>query len=455
MNPCYVWIALLYASTILPAAADDGNAEPAQAACSGQITYKSDTDDAYKYLESQQRDIYTQNPNLADPYSRAQLNSPRAAATFAQLKAIASKACPDPTRRSTCALDPVMVDRMEQELACLTLPTRFESPFVFSLINIEADELNKIRLKLYPNSPETKFGSLPTGTIDAQAILPPKSAEPLVIVNRDIFFFTGALSKSIVDAIPIIQGKWVELDTSQQGLRKRLHDHPYIVHNFADAMSRLVRGGSSAGAIEVTLDEDHNHLHARLVGGMDMFLIAHEEAHVILGHTSEQGVQFQLAGSHRRTPPIPVSHRQNLILVPGSPAGGTTTTLTAEMRTREQELAADALGFKLLIWSLEEEGDPISVMVAAAAPQMVFRVLDAANSFGAEAGGWTFSDANHPVAADRIKALDPVFADMAKFSEPLKEADFRVAFDASFKELLAEADPLIRQNLGLPPKSPK
>ena len=108
-----------------------------------------------------------------------------------------------------------------------------------------------------------------------------------------------------------------------------------------------------------------------------------------------------------------------------------------------------------MIWSEEEEGDPIGEMLAAGAPHMVFRVLDAANAYGSEAGGWTFSDANHPSAADRIKALAPVFDEVAKTSEPLREVDFRIPFDAAFNVLLAEADPQIRQDLGLPPKKTK
>src|SRR5258708_6040769 len=138
----------------------------------------------------------------------------------------------------------------------------------------------------------TRFGSLPTGTFDAQAILPPGSKVPLVILNRDIFFFTGALSKAIADSIPITTGKTVGLDYSETGIRERLRNHSYIVNNFADAMSRLVQEGSSAGAIEVTLDEDHNHLHARLVTAMDSFLISHEQAHVILGHVSDWSLEF-------------------------------------------------------------------------------------------------------------------------------------------------------------------
>jgi len=260
---------------------------------------------------------------------------------------------------------------------------------------------------------------------------PPGSKAPLVILNRDIFFFTGALSKAIADSIPITMGEAVQLDYSEPGIRRRLHDHPYIVHNFADAISRLVREGSSAGAIEVTLDESHNHIHARLVTAMDLFLISHEEAHVILGHVSDQSVAFRLAGSQSkgtsaRAMKLALPKGQILSLKPNSPANGPSTTLEAELRTRDQEFQADALGFKLLIWSEEEERDPVAEMVAAAAPHMVFRVLDAANAYGSEAGGWTFSDANHPSAADRIKALSPVFDEVAKASEPLREVDFRI-----------------------------
>jgi hypothetical protein len=222
----------------------------------------------------------------------------------------------------------------------------------------------------------------------------------------------------------------------------------------------LVREGSSAGAIEVTLDENHNHMHARLLGAMDQFLISHEEAHVILGHVNDKSVEFRLAGSHGKEPAahdlkLGAPKTQILSLPPSNAADGSPGILKAELRTREQEFQADALGFKLMIWSEEQGGDPVAEMMAGAAPHMVFRVLDTANAYGNEAGGWTFSDANHPTAGDRIKALSPVFDEVAKTSEPLREVDFRIPFDAAFKVLLEEADPQIRQNLGLQPKKIK
>jgi len=432
-------------------------AAPVGAACPQQITYLSDAPgDPYRYLEDQQRQVYDENPGLADPYSLAELKTPRAVANFAELKRRALEACPKGKPRSSCALDPDLVDKLFGSIECITLPTRFESPLFASLIALDSEAVDKVRLTRYPKSPATRFGSLPTGSFDAQAIHPPGSTLPLVILNRDIFFFTGALSKALSDAIPIAEGPMVALDYSEDGIRKRLRATPYIVHNFADAMSRLVREGSSNGAMEITLDETHNHLHARLVTAMDLFLLAHEQAHIVLGHVSDKSVAFRLAGGRASAHSVPAVRRgARTRTVPAGASRQPATSLQAALRTREQEYEADALGLKLLMWSRHEDGDPIAEMVAGAAPHMMFRVLDAANAYGAEAGGWTFGDANHPSAADRIAALAPVFDGLAAESDVLRQVDFRIMFDAAFKVLLEEADPEIRRNLGLAPRAKK
>ena len=459
----YIVLILLASLSMLPAGATANSLQkkpiPQKDPCSGQIKYQSDVDSAYKYLEDVQRQIYTENPDLTDPYSREELNSPRAVASFADLKKRALKACPDPSKRETCALDPIAVDALMSTLPCLTLPTRFESPLFFYGISIYMSELTKVRASRFPTSSAARFGSLPTGTINAQAILPRDSRDPLVILNRDIFFFTGALSKSISDAIPISKDEVVKLDHSEEGIRKRLHDNPYIVANFADAMSRIVVAGSSFGANEATLDEDHNHIHARLVSAMDMFIIAHEEAHVILGHVSDKSAAFHLAGNaqnKRALPRMPAPQRSNSkenLQQSRKQVNDTATTLKTQLRTQKQELEADALGFKLLMWSERNGDDPVGEMMAAAAPHLVFRILDAVDTYGREVGGWGFSDANHPPAADRVNALSPVFDEIAKENELLRQVDFRTPFGVALKVLLTEADTQIRQNLGLPPKS--
>jgi hypothetical protein len=94
--------------------------------CASQITYQSDKDDAYKYLENLQRQIYTENPQLTDPYSR-EVNKPRYEASFAELKARAIKACPDPSKRAPCALDLDVVVVAIQSAASVREPCGFET----------------------------------------------------------------------------------------------------------------------------------------------------------------------------------------------------------------------------------------------------------------------------------------------------------------------------------------
>src|SRR4051794_40037494 len=113
-------VALLCVFNTLSIWAIANGAEPVPGTCGTQITYQSDTDTAYTYLENEQRQIYTQNPDLTDPYSRAELESPRSIATFAELKARALEACPDPALRGQCALDPDMVDQLMRAIPCLT-----------------------------------------------------------------------------------------------------------------------------------------------------------------------------------------------------------------------------------------------------------------------------------------------------------------------------------------------
>lgn len=408
------------------------------ASCPDQLHYLSDSDAGYRYLESRQREIYDAFPSLADPFSRALMNAPKSITTFSDLAAYLDKQGCD-AHGKNCIGDAKVSAQLLKDIECKDLPTRFESPMFIELIDIYMTELGAEQKRDYPQSKSARFGSLPTGTIDAQAMLPPGVSQPVVILNRDIFFFTGAFSKSVSDAIPIhsVNGM-IDIQYSKEAIEQRLREHPYIVANFADAMVHMLQFGTSAGAQEVTLDADHNRLHARLVVGMDEFIIAHEDSHVILGHVSNDTVSFAF-GAALAKPTQSAS----------TPAVDTSVVL--QTRTREQEFQADATGYRLLIKTIADrkpKPNPVDVMIAAAAPEVVFRIIDAAEAYGRAVNGRSFSDANHPDAEDRIAALDTVYKELSVANGPLdKMPDFRIVFDASIKELLAAADPLIRKSL--------
>ena len=409
--------------------------------CSNQIHYLSDTDDAYRYLEARQRAIYEANPGIADPFSREELRKPKATNTLDELiDKLAHQGCDADGKN--CVGDPILYKHLAEEVKCANLPTRFKSPIFFVLIMTYLQAFEPIRRKDFPQREVIRFGSLPTGTIDAQAMKPLGIGSPIVILNRDLFFFTGAFSKSISNAIPIERvGGAVAIKYKPEAIAERLRENPGIVEDFADAMSRMIRRGSPRGAHEMFLDADHNRLHARLVSAMDMFIISHEDAHVLLGHVSKGSISYAFHGDNM----VEAKDQAN-----DAAAENTITVLT---RSRQQELDADALGYRLLIKSQtlpNEAANPVDLMVALAAANVVFAIIDSADRYSRAANGASFSDASHPSAVDRKKSFDSAYKELAAQGGPLKDMpDLRPVFDVSLDSLLAMADPIIRTKLGL------
>jgi hypothetical protein len=408
--------------------------------CPDQIHYLSDTDNAYRYLEGRQRAIYEANPDIADPYSRQEMNKPGAMNTFTDLtNTLSHQGCD--ARGKNCVGDAELSKMILEKLRCSSLPTRFESPVFIVLINIYSQAIEPFIRQDYPKSESIRLGSLPTGTIDAQALKPPHIDSPIVILNRDLFFFTGVFSKAVADAIPIrtVNGT-VEISSDPKALAERHRQRPDIAANFADAMSRMVQKGSTSGAREVLLDADHNRLHARLVASMDMFIMLHEDSHVILGHVAAGSMSYNFKG-------------EKTAVLPEGIAAAPESTLTLLKRSRSDELAADALGFKLLLKvrsGTADTANPVDLMVAAAAPDVVFGIIDAADRYNRQSTGASFSDAAHPSASDRRKSLEAVYKELASPGGPLAGVpDFRGAIDAALDALLVESDPIIRKNLGL------
>lgn len=406
-----------------------------------QVAYLSDTDPAYKYLEDRQRAIYEGFEDVNDPFSREALNRPQAIQSFKDLSDELAKLGCDAAGRG-CVGDAKLYDDILERLGCTPLPTRFESPMFLIALEFIREDLEAVQDRDYPGTPRAHFGSLPGGAIDGETMLPKGAKQPIAILNRDVFYFTGAFSKAVSDAVPIGEARgMVTLSSDPAAIRARLAANPHIVRNFADAMTRLVRTGSSRGAEEVMLDANHARLHARLVSAMDSFIVGHEQAHAIRRHVGPgvphrfQGVQFVAATA--------------------DPAPGPVVDLVAH--SRNQELEADELGFRLYVKARSRDADDaaaaMSLMVGSASANIVFRVLQVADDYRVALAGQAFHDADHPTAAQRQAAVDRVYAEVAQGGALAGIPDFRVVFGASLDELIVQADPIIRRDLGLPAKA--
>lgn len=407
---------------------------PGPAACPAEPVYLSDSM-PYSYLERRQRDIYTSNPSLTDPLSRAELTQPEAIRSWEALSRRLEQAGCDEAGEN-CLGDPNLSADILRQITCGTLSTRFESPLTFYLLRITLAGVDEARARLYPASPPIMFGTLPTGNIDAQALRVPDSTADLVLLNRDIYYFTGAFSKSVVNAIPItIEGGYVALSADRDSIRARLRQNPQIVRDFAEAMVLLVLRGSPRGANETFLDDNHNRLYARLVSALDTFIVAHEVAHVALRHTGRDRTLF-LAGG-----------RVSSAATAGQAAEPPGTSLTVIERNRAQELAADALGFRFMLESYRRSSEDrlLDFTIAAAGVHVFFGIVELADRYADEFGQFGITGAAHPPAHERSAALDAAYREQVAADPSLRDLpDFRPMFRESLAVLSEEAQPMIR-----------
>lgn len=387
----------------------------AAAECEGSVRYLSENNDAYRVLEGKQREIYEGNTELLDrdPYLREQLASKEGIQKFEDVVRVLAQ---------MDLVDEEFGRQLVQFLRCEPLPTRFESPLSFMLLKNSLESLTAARTKLYPNSPLPLFGSMPTGTIDAQATVFENAEDPIIILDRNIYQFTGKFSKTVSATIPIgSDGGKVSLSYDKEDMRRRLHENPWIVSDFSQAMLLLVTSGAPNNAHETLLDADHNRMHARLVNGLDSFIVGHELGHIVLGHARSSTRELHMAGDGRDRPIEVVDHSQ------------------------DDELAADQVGLRLLVTSQAATGDPgdlLDAAIAAAGSDLFFKLLDLADQYRLKIGKPTFSDKAHPPAATRGENLDRYLQSPEMAGIGLdKFPDFRLLTRNALEVLVEEATP--------------
>lgn len=209
-------------------------------------------------------------------------------------------------------------------------------------------------------------GTLPTRSINAQAIAGPPGEGHLVVFDSGIFNFSTILGKVIAQALDVTRtddGGSLRFDPNamrQPGQRSLL-----ILRQFADLLFSQTVLGSCAYAEVVLAPPPYLPFSEQLTSAIDTFTLAHEYGHVILGH---RGVHQDGADSY------------------------------------EQELAADTLGFQIstAAWN----GRLWSYLGASALFTGYDAILRASNTF-LTGETETQPSSTHPSGTARRAALSP------------------------------------------------
>jgi tetratricopeptide (TPR) repeat protein len=259
-----------------------GELQPAtatpQISQSQHVPFLSDTDSVYMYLETLQELAYANHPNV-HRWSDSPEDRARLCKVTAEVLSDNSTGSGD---KISCA------DLIAQMNA--SLPTRYEDPNSSYLLKMAAKEVTDelATSKIAFQSP--RLGTLPLGTLNARSLRPLGGTEPLVVVNQSLFPFVHEFSKIALATIPIeakdgqvaieLDGKFFESDVRRNN--DFLVRFSKALEDFAN--DRFVRGQAPPRPLDAPLI-------IVLDSGIEDFVIAHEFAHLILHHQTDDRYQ--------------------------------------------------------------------------------------------------------------------------------------------------------------------
>jgi len=280
-----------------------------------QVTFLSDSDPAYHYLEIVQKQAYASNPR-AFKWTNDEKQREELRALLLRLDNNGDGSQQGASRDAFSSLFDGFVNTLNNPV-----PTRYEDPNSLAILDGIVPRVETVGGSAVPSSSGPRFGTLPAGTLNARTIAVPNSNARLTVVNSELFGFCYEYLKVGLKTVVFrANGQTLEMSYGEKAFDEGpRHDRELIVR-----LSKLLEDTVNHRRIQSHAPpaEDEQPLLMPMVDAMEFFLVAHEYAHVVLGHVSASTVTFHTYG----------------VDLP----------LQALRRTWGQEAAADAWAFKLL-----------------------------------------------------------------------------------------------------------
>ncbi len=236
------------------------------------IAFLSDSDSAYAYLEARQELAFEDNPSVRRWTGNAEDEAAIREVITALDQRVGSEA------GGYAAIYGHILAQLQQ-----AMPTRFEDPrSIYILCSVGLAVHAEIAREI-PGFVMPYLGTLPSGTLNARALSVPGSPAELVTVNFSLFTFVHELGKIGLGTIRIEEkGDQVVIDLSDSYFDAIRSDPEFLVR-FSKALEdfanqRLIRGHAPPRALDDPLLQVMN-------AALEEFVIAHEFAHLVLGHT--------------------------------------------------------------------------------------------------------------------------------------------------------------------------
>lgn len=251
------------------------------------VSFLSDTDPAYRYLETIQKLAFARDPK-AWRWTNDEKQREAVKTLLAELDKLDADAAK--TENSYTSLYNNFIKVLNRPV-----PTRYEEPNSLAILEGVVRQVEGTMGSTASQRAKPRFGTLPTRGLNARTILVPDSQSRLVVVNTALFPFCYEYLKIGLKTVTFRNdGENLIMEYDDRAFeRDARHNKELMVRLsklFEDLGNlRSVRGQERPGAAEVPLL-------IRMVNAMEFFFVAHEYGHIALGHVSNQKDVIQLSG---------------------------------------------------------------------------------------------------------------------------------------------------------------
>jgi hypothetical protein len=169
------------------------------------------------------------------------------------------------------------------------VPTPYEEPGWYAVMENLSEDIGKSADEaelVIPTNP--LLGTLPTGQINAMTLRVPGSDDYLIIFEWQLFLFALLLSKAVARALPLRQteDEGFSFSAQKDDIAQRIDSDKSVVYRFADVLLAYAATGQPSRAQPYLPEVHYGRLAEVLRRSMELFVMGHEYAHIILGHLS-------------------------------------------------------------------------------------------------------------------------------------------------------------------------
>jgi hypothetical protein len=239
------------------------------------------------------------------------------------------------------------------------LPTPYEDPNWYAILMRIVKRVERAIPAVYTSydpkvNANVVFGTLRSGHVNATSMKIEGIDGALVVIEDGLFLFAHLMAKIFSSALPVSSraGTRVAFLYDRDSIRSRIASNPQLPHSFLDVLKAFIVEGHPSRAAVYFIEALYAPFANYLTEAFEHFLIAHEYAHLVLGHLDPSDSGLESVGL------LPLEEG-----------------VRAMQYSWEQEVAADQLGLLLTMVCMQEMHLPFDIGYAGAVMFLMCREI--------------------------------------------------------------------------------